>query len=74
MADGMYFPPEAVEILPKMPHQRAVIFWRDGVEQLLVESDFDGAGDRMAWIVPVPGVPTDVAEGAPGVFDVLNKG
>ncbi len=72
-ADGMYFPPEAVEILPKMPHQRAVIFWRDGVEQLLVESDFDGAGERMAWIVPVPGVPTDVAEGAPGVFDVLDR-
>lgn len=72
-ADGMYFPPEAVEILPEMPHQRAVIIWRDGVEQLLVESDFDGAGDRMAWIVPVPGVPTDVAEGAPGVFDVLDK-
>jgi hypothetical protein len=72
-ADGMYFPPEAVEILPKMPHQRAVIFWRDGVEQLLVESDFDGAGERMAWIVPVPAEPTDVAEGAPGVFDVLDK-
>ena len=72
-ADGMYFPPSAVEILPEMPHQRAVIIWRDSVEQLLVESDFDGAGDRMAWIVPVPGVPTDVAEGAPGVFDVLGK-
>lgn len=72
-ADGMYFPPSAVEILPEMPHQRAVIIWRDGVEQLLVESDFDGAGDRMAWIVPVPGVPTDVAEGAPGVFDVLDR-
>lgn len=72
-ADGMYFPPEAVEILPKMPHQRAVIIWRDGVEELLVESDFDGAGERMAWIVPVPGVPTDVSEGAPGVFDVLDK-
>jgi hypothetical protein len=73
-ADGIYIPPEAVEILPAMPHQRAVIIWRDGVEELLVESDFDGAGDRMAWIVSVPAEPTHVAVGAPGIFDIFQKG
>jgi len=70
--DGIYIPERAFKKPPAIPSQRALIVFRDGVENLIVESTLDGKGRSFGWIVPVPAVPTDLAAVSPGIMDVLD--
>ena len=70
-ADGIMMPPMVAPHMPEMPSQRAIVAYRDGVETLVVESAFKGAGKEMAWILPVPATPTEIAKATPGLFTVL---
>ncbi|HUW62344.1 MAG TPA: DUF2330 domain-containing protein [Candidatus Bathyarchaeia archaeon] len=56
---------------PDMPQQRALIVYRDGVEKLVVESSFRGEGNELAWILPVPSAPIEIAKASAGVFTTL---
>lgn len=40
-----------------VPDQQAMLSWADGVETLVIETQFEGPGEELAWIVPVPSVP-----------------
>ncbi len=71
---GLYVPPAVVEALPDMPSQRGIVVWRDGIEQLIVESDLDGEGKELAWIIPVPAEPTSIAPASAGLFTTLRLG
>jgi hypothetical protein len=46
---------------PTIPYQRAVIFFEDKLETLILQSKYEYTGnnnfDNMGWIVPVPAVP-----------------
>ena len=70
-ADGIMIPQVVVPDLPDMPSQRAIIKYRDGVETLIVESAFKGAGKEMAWILPLPSKPTEIAKAGTGLFTML---
>lgn len=57
-ADGCAMPPVAVKKLPEIPTQRAVLTYRDGMERMVIESTFNGPGERLGWVIPVPAEPT----------------
>jgi hypothetical protein len=65
VADGVYIPPDAYPAMPKIPVQRAMIVYRDGMETLVVESTMDTEALDVGWILPLPAEPTklDVADG-----------
>jgi hypothetical protein len=56
LADGMVVPQE---YYPKVqiPNQQALIHFSDGVERLVIETSFLGAGTNFAWVVPLPSAP-----------------
>ena len=72
--DGMKFPPSYVTKLPEIPHQEALITYRDGIETLVISSSIDGEGDRFGWIVPVPNPPTEIKTVPKSLFTVLRAG
>ncbi len=53
--DGVYFPEPAIPKMPEVPHQRALIQFRDGIETLVVESSFQSDSNSVGWVLPVPG-------------------
>ncbi|MBI2843708.1 MAG: DUF2330 domain-containing protein [Armatimonadetes bacterium] len=71
VADGIMIPDAKAarraleQALIKEPEQKAVIFFRNGVEQLIISPSYEGATDRFAWVVPVPARPkVEIVEGA----------
>ncbi len=62
--DGGYWPEPAVAALPKVPVQRAMIVYRNGVETLVVESTYETPSPSVGWVIPLPSEPTklDVAD------------
>ncbi len=58
----------AVEI----PDQQAMICFADGVERLVIETAFLGAGTNFAWVVPLPSVP-EVKPAHNNFFAVLRQ-
>lgn len=64
----------------KIPYQRALLGFHEGVETLLVQSKYEFSRstepDTLAWVVPVPGVP-DLAsldtEEAAAFFDMISS-
>ena len=66
-ADGKLF---GVEAKVAIPGQSALLVWRDGVETLVIESTFEGAGTEFAWIVPLPAVPR-IEAATRGLFPTL---
>jgi len=52
------------------PEQKAVLLYLDGVEDLILQVQYDGAVDDFAWVVPLPSRP-DVEAVDSGVFDAL---
>ncbi len=72
LADGCYIPAQAVRKVPAIPAQRAVVAWKDGVETLVVSSALDSEAQQLGWIIPLPGVPEDMAQETPGALKTLN--
>lgn len=71
-ADGCIIPETATKKIPAIPVQRAFISYRDKTERLIVQSSLDGEGERFAWILPVPSVPTLVETSTPGFLATLS--
>lgn len=69
-ADGII---ERDGILPEMPSQRAFVDWRNGVETMIVESDFNGEPGSYVWYLPVPARPLSVEAIRPGALQTLQE-
>ncbi|HRI12140.1 MAG TPA: DUF2330 domain-containing protein [Verrucomicrobiota bacterium] len=69
-ADGKVFPSVAYPLEVRIPDQRALLWWSNGVERLIVETRFTGQGTNFAWVVPLPAVPK-VEAASPGLFPTL---
>lgn len=54
-ADGGYFPPPGYWVRPGQ--QRAIIFYEDNTETLILTSGFQGNAKDLVWIVPTPSKP-----------------
>ena len=66
MPSGKAWKIQREKALINEPDQKALIFFRDGTEQLVISPSFDGATGDFAWVVPVPARPkVKVLEGAP---------
>jgi len=76
-ADGIMLPPEVhARLLERSyisePDQKAVVLYRNGVEDLIISPTFAGPVERFAWIIPVPSRPkVDKVDGA--LFHELAK-
>lgn len=70
LADGKVFPSRAEAVEVRMPDQRALLWWSNGVERLVIESRFIGQGTHFAWVVPLPAVPK-VEPVTSGLFPTL---
>ena len=70
LADGKVFPPHAEAVDVRIPDQRALLWWSNGVERLVIETRFTGQGTNFAWVVPLPSAPR-VEPGTPGLFPTL---
>lgn len=71
-ADGKIFPDIAYKIPPKIPSQKAIIVYKDGIEKLIIESSLDGQGKEFAWIVPLPTKPINFETVSPGLIKTLS--
>ena len=54
-ADGMVIPQPSYEIYEN--EQKAVIYYEDGVETMIISIQFEGNTKDFAWIVPTPALP-----------------
>lgn len=52
--DGKMF---AGERIPDIPFQRALLYYRDGRELLIVQSAFTGKPEELGWVIPCPSPP-----------------
>lgn len=69
-ADGKVFSRQAVIAHPTIPDQRALIYWSNGMERLVIETRFSGEGTNFAWVVPLPSQPVVEAASA-GVLNTI---
>jgi hypothetical protein len=69
-ADGMVIPTIAYPAKVTIPDQRALIHFTNGVERLVIETRFTGAGTNFAWVVPFPNQPV-IEEATTGLFPTL---
>lgn len=67
-ADGKIF--RGVAELSPMPEQAAILGWKDGIETLIIRTEYanSGSASPAAWVVPVPATP-EVFEAGRGVVD-----
>ena len=72
LADGVYIPERAVQKLPAIPAQRALVRWKDGVETLVISSALDSEAQKLGWIIPVPTVPDKLEKQTPGMLKTLS--
>ena len=70
LADGMIIPTVAYPAHITIPDQRALICFSNGVERLVIETRFTGAGTNFAWVVPLPSPPV-VEPATTGLFPTL---
>jgi hypothetical protein len=71
-ADGKFVAPLTVAESPNIVTQRAAVIFRDGVETLIVQSDVDGVGSDVAWLLPLPAEPTSIEACSPNTLKALN--
>ena len=69
--DGKVYAPVAFAAQPVIPDQRALICYSNGIERLVVETRFLGAGTNFAWVIPLPAKPT-VEQASTGLFPTLD--
>jgi hypothetical protein len=67
-ADGKVFSTRAMVV--DTPDQRAILWWVDGHERLVIETAFAGDGDEFAWVVPLP-APPRIEAVSPGVLRTI---
>ncbi len=72
VADGVYLPERAVQKIPKIAAQRAVISWQNGVETLVISSALDSPSQQLGWIIPLPSVPEKLEKQTPGMLKTLS--
>ncbi len=71
LADGKVFrTPMAYAVEARIPDQRAMLAWSNGVERLIIETRFTGPGTNFAWVVPLPSAPK-VEAASRGLFPTL---
>jgi len=70
LADGMVIAPETQWI--EETDQKAVIFYDQGVETLILSITFQGDAEDFGWIVPVPSRPA-VTKGSEELFTTLEE-
>jgi hypothetical protein len=70
LADGMVIPTIAFPAKVTIPDQRALIYFTNGTERLVIETRFNGTGTNFAWVVPLPGQPV-IEEATIGLFPTL---
>lgn len=68
-ADGGFFVPAEYEEMYQ-PSQRAVIFYDDGIEDLILQTKYEKGAADFAWVVPVPDYP-EVDEADAEIFEEL---
>ena len=71
-ADGKMFPEIAYKIPPKIPSQKAIIVYKDGIEKLIIESSLDGQGKEFGWVIPLPAEPNNFEKVSPGLIKTLS--
>lgn len=69
-ADGGFFPPPNYYM--RETEQKAVIFYDQGIETLIVSSFFQGDAKDFGWIIPVPNKP-EVGKSSDELFTALNE-
>lgn len=69
-ADGFVMQATAVPAEVRIPGQRALIQFTNGVERLVIETRFTGEGTNFAWVVPLPSPPL-IEEATTGLFPTL---
>jgi hypothetical protein len=57
LADGKVFVEQHYDPVVLMPDQRALIHFEQGVERLVIETRYKGAGTNFAWVIPLPAIP-----------------
>lgn len=67
--DGKVIPKTAMAKVT-IPDQRAFIAYRNGIEHLAIETNFQGEGKDFAWIIPTPS-PPEVRAVSSGFFPTL---
>jgi len=70
LADGMVVAPETQWI--EETDQKAVIFYDQGVETLILSITFQGDAEDFGWIVPVPSKP-EITKGSDELFTTLRE-
>jgi hypothetical protein len=68
-ADGGLFGKEGRDI--SEPEQKAVIFFHEGTEELVLSVRFEGAAEDFAWLVPTPEPPL-IEESSISIFEVMS--
>jgi hypothetical protein len=69
--DGVYLPEVAYPAMPKIPVQRALLTYRDGIETLVVESGLETDSPSVGWVLPLPAEPATLAVADPGMLPSL---
>jgi len=54
------------------PTQKAILFYADGRQDLLLQVRYEGPVERFGWLIPVPGLPK-VRQGSMECFYELSK-
>ena len=68
-ADGGLFGKNGRDIYE--PEQKAVIFFHNGMEELVLSVSFDGAAQEFAWLVPTPNIP-EIEESEANLFELMS--
>ena len=68
-ADGMIIPPPNTSIYET--GQKAVIWYEDGIETLVLSTTFNGKAENFGWLVPTPSKP-EVVEASDELFTALD--
>lgn len=69
-ADGRIFIEPRPDIYMQETRQRAAIFYEDGVETLIVSTNFKGTARDFGWVIPTPSRP-EVSKASMDVFQNL---
>jgi hypothetical protein len=71
VADGkLYSRQTALAVDVTIPDQRALIHYTNGIQRLVIETRFVGAGTNFAWVIPLPSPPV-IEAATTGLFPTL---